>query len=95
MDRLDCVDDTFTPRQKQSNFETTARSEWSRTSRSRRHAATDRYPNLCNGLTKRMQATARRLSVVSATSPARRRLIRDVRPTNNANRDLSNSQMDD
>ncbi len=30
--------------------------------------------------TKRMQATARRLSVVSATSYARRRLIRDVRP---------------
>ena len=30
--------------------------------------------------TKRMQATARRLSVVSATSCARRRLIRDVRP---------------
>jgi hypothetical protein len=29
-----------------------------------------------------MQATARRLSVVSATSCARRRLIRDVRPTN-------------
>ena len=29
-----------------------------------------------------MQATARRLSVVSATSYARRRLIRDVRPTN-------------
>ena len=28
-----------------------------------------------------MQATARRLSVVSATSCARRRLIRDVRPT--------------
>jgi hypothetical protein len=28
--------------------------------------------------TKRMQATARRLSVVSATSCARRRLIRDV-----------------
>ena len=35
------------------------------------------------GRTKRMQATARRLSVVSATSTARRRLIRDVRPTNN------------
>ena len=31
-----------------------------------------------------MQATARRLSVVSATSCARRRLIRDVRPRNNA-----------
>ena len=31
--------------------------------------------------TKRMQATARRLSVVSATSCARRRLIRVVRPT--------------
>jgi hypothetical protein len=31
-----------------------------------------------------MQATARRLSVVSATSCARRRLIRSVRPTNNA-----------
>jgi hypothetical protein len=30
------------------------------------------------GRTKRMQATARRLSVVSATSCARRRLIRDV-----------------
>ena len=29
-----------------------------------------------------MQATARRLSVVSATFCARRRLIRDVRPTN-------------
>ena len=29
-----------------------------------------------------MQATARRLSVVSSTSCARRRLIRDVRPTN-------------
>jgi hypothetical protein len=32
------------------------------------------------GRTKRMQATARRLSVVTATSRARRRLIRDVRP---------------
>jgi len=31
-----------------------------------------------------MQATARRLSVVSATSFARRRLIRDVRPTRSA-----------
>ena len=31
-----------------------------------------------------MQATARRLSVVSATSCARRRLIRDVRPTDSA-----------
>jgi len=31
--------------------------------------------------TKRMQATARRLSVVSATSTPRRRLIRSVRPT--------------
>ena len=30
-----------------------------------------------------MQATARRLSVVSSTSCARRRLIRDVRPTRN------------
>ena len=33
-----------------------------------------------------MQATARRLSVVSATSCARRRLIRDVRLTNDATR---------
>ena len=33
-----------------------------------------------------MQATARRLSVVSATSCARRRLIRDVRPTSNVTR---------
>ena len=33
-----------------------------------------------------MQATARRLSVVSATSCARRRLIRDVRPTNSVTR---------
>lgn len=31
-----------------------------------------------------MQATARRLSVLSATSCARRRLIRDVRPTKNS-----------
>ena len=38
------------------------------------------------GRTKRVQATARRLSVVSATSCARRRLIRSVRPTNRANR---------
>ena len=36
------------------------------------------------GRTKRMQATARRLSVVSATSRARRRLIRSVRPTTSA-----------
>ena len=35
-----------------------------------------------------MQATARRLSVVSATSTPRRRLIRSVRPTNDATRDL-------
>ena len=32
-----------------------------------------------------MQATARRLSVVSATSRARRRLIRDVRPEHRSN----------
>ena len=31
-----------------------------------------------------MQATARMASVVSSTLPARRRLIRDVRPTNSA-----------
>jgi hypothetical protein len=35
----------------------------------------------CWAHTKRMQATARGLSVVSATSCARRRLIRNVRPT--------------
>ena len=37
-----------------------------------------------------MQATARRLSVVSATSCARRRLIRNVRASNEAHRRLSN-----
>jgi hypothetical protein len=35
--------------------------------------------NRTQGRTKRMLATARRLSVVLATSCARRRLIRDVR----------------
>ena len=43
------------------------------------------------GRTKRMQATARRLSVVSATSCARRRLIRDVRPTNSVTRQSSDA----
>jgi hypothetical protein len=37
-----------------------------------------------------MQATARRLSVVSATSCARRRLIRSVRPTNSVIRRSTN-----
>ena len=38
-----------------------------------------------------MQATARRLSVVSATSCARRRLIRDVRPRKHVNPHLPNT----
>ena len=40
-----------------------------------------------------MQATARRLSVVSATSCARRRLIRDVRPTQHATRDAMKTEI--
>ena len=43
-------------------------------------------PSANKGRTKRMQARARRLSVVSATSCARRRLIRVVRPRNEAHR---------
>ena len=41
-----------------------------------------RWRRTNQGRTKRMQATARRLSVVSATSTPRRRLIRDVRRIN-------------
>ena len=44
------------------------------------------------GTPKRMQATARRLSVVSATSCARRRLIRDVRPRSKVPRHEAHSQ---
>ncbi len=44
-----------------------------------RHLRVEASPPPNKGRTKRMQATARRLSVVSATSRARRRLIRNVR----------------
>lgn len=72
MDRFGGIDDTPAPRTEKPGVAIAACFEWSRTSRFRRHAATDRDSKLCKDVTNRMQSTARMASAVSSTPPVRR-----------------------